>query len=225
MGRSRGFLVAFEGADGSGKSTQARLLVDRLKASGRDARLVKFPRYDSRAGEYVGRYLAGDFGDKENLSPHFVALLYALDRFDFARELDRLRASGAVVVLDRYKGSNLAHQAARFGSRKAQDQFIDWLLRVESPLPDPALTFFLDVPVGVSRSLLEGADRAAAYRRGASHDQHESDRVHLARTHAIYGRLSRRLKWVRVACVQRGRLRSPGDLADELLRRVVARAR
>jgi dTMP kinase len=99
----RGRLIAFEGGEASGKSTQARLLADAL-----DALLTCEP-----GGTEVGRriravVLAPDLGD---LDARAEALLMAADRAQHAREvLEPALARGTHVVTDRYAGSSLAYQ-------------------------------------------------------------------------------------------------------------------
>jgi dTMP kinase len=216
MARKKGLLVVFEGTDSSGKATQARLLADRLRAEGRGVELAGFPRYDSRFGILVGKYLAGDFGAKEDLSPYAVALLYAMDRLDFLARLDEWLSAGRVVVLDRYKASNLAHQSARFSKTSEQERFISWMELVESPLPEADLTFFLEMPEAAAQKLMEGIDRTAAYRGSQKRDQHESDLPYLRRTREIYKRLAARKKWVWISCVATGRIKAREEVAGEV---------
>ena len=216
--RKKGLLVVLEGTDSSGKATQARLLADRLHSEHLAVELASFPRYESRFGALVGKYLAGDFGAKEQLNPHAVAMLYAMDRFDFLQTLKAWLAEGKIVVLNRYKASNWAHQGARLVSVREQDEFIRWMMQVEDPLPEPDVTFFLEMPEALAQRLMDNCDRAAGYRQGVSRDQHESDLVHLRRTRGIYRRLSKRLKWIHVSCSFRGRVRDRLNVAADIWR-------
>jgi dTMP kinase len=212
----KGRLVVLEGTDSSGKATQARLLADRLRAEHFEVELASFPRYESRFGVLVGKYLAGDFGPKEQLDPHAVAMLYAMDRFDFFSTLNGWLVEGKIVVLNRYKASNWAHQGARFESSKQQDAFIRWMMQLEAPLPEADVTFFLEMPEVHAQALMENADRSADYRKGATRDQHESDVAYLKRTREIYARLCRRLDWIRISCVTSSAVRDRGVVADEI---------
>ena len=111
----RGKLIAIEGIDGSGKRTQLDLLAAALaKAEGRGSVYsTGFPQYDSWFGKMVGQFLNGDFGPLEDVDPHFTALLYAGDRFEAKPKLEAALSNGQIVLVDRYIGSNLAHQVAR----------------------------------------------------------------------------------------------------------------
>ena len=76
-------LIAIEGIDGSGKGTQAKLLLDRLLAANVSAALVSFPRYSlTHFGRTIGRFLNGEFGALNDVDPHLAATLYASDRFE-----------------------------------------------------------------------------------------------------------------------------------------------
>src|SRR6516164_6148555 len=107
---TRGLLIAIEGIDGSGKHTQAKLLEHSLRSLGHSVYSTGFPQYESWFGTMVGKFLNGDFGRLENIDPHFTALLYAGDRFEARQRLETALSSGKVVLIDRYIGSNLAHQ-------------------------------------------------------------------------------------------------------------------
>ena len=86
-------LIAIEGIDGSGKGTQAAILVDRLRAAGRRCELLSFPRYrETKFGSKIGDFLNGRFGQLDQVSPFLVSLLFAGDRFESKRVLIRALA-------------------------------------------------------------------------------------------------------------------------------------
>lgn len=191
-----GLLIAVEGTDSSGKATQAKLLVERLQRRGFVVELVSLPRYHEFFGSLVGKYLAGEFGSKEELPPEFVALLYSLDRYHAKNEWSKKLGLGITLVFDRYKASNLAHQAAKFLGKKEQDVFVQWLKVVEGRLPKESAMVFLNMPEAAAQKLMAGKDREKQYRQGQSKDQHESDVAYLRRTRDVYKRLARKEKWV-----------------------------
>lgn len=193
---TRGKLFVFEGTDSSGKATQAQLLVERLQRRGHVVELVGFPRYHAFFGGLIGKYLAGEFGPKETLSPEFVALLYTLDRYHFKNEIESKLEMGITLVFDRYRASNLAHQAARYSNRNDQEAFIKWLKTTEGRLPTETALVFLNMPEEAAQKLMAGIDRQKDYRKGQTKDQHESDVEYLHRTREVYKRLARKDKWV-----------------------------
>ena len=98
-----GYLIAFEGGEGSGKSTQARRLADRL---GRAAQLT-FEPGDSALGAEVRRLLLD--APELDISARAEALLMAADRAQHVIEVIRpALAAGRVVITDRYAGSSIA---------------------------------------------------------------------------------------------------------------------
>src|SRR5580704_15426600 len=107
-------LIAIEGIDGSGKGTQSRILVERLRQSGRKVELISFPRYEETFfGRLIGSFLNGQFGTLDQVHPVLVSLLFAGDRFESRPKLEKALATCDVVVLDRYVASNVAHQGAK----------------------------------------------------------------------------------------------------------------
>lgn len=186
-----GKLFVIEGADATGKHTQAELLVENLEKRGLDVVSVSFPRYGAFFGKLVKKYLSGGFGSLEEVPPEFAALLYSLDRYDARAEIEMHLSNGKVVVCDRYVASNVAHQAAKF-SGEEQQGFIEWVSSVESRLPKPALTIFLDLPVSVSLKLMQSREREK--------DLHELDPDYLEATRRVYLLLSGQKNWFRVDC-------------------------
>ena len=105
-----GVFIVFEGGDGVGKSTQARLLADWLQEQGHEV-VLTFEPGDTRAGAVMRQIvLDPDTGD---LSPRAETLLYAADKAHHVYEVVRPALDrGAVVVCDRYVDSMLAYQGA-----------------------------------------------------------------------------------------------------------------
>ena len=135
--RALGRLVAIEGIDGSGKRTQMDLLHGIIAAGegGQSVYSTAFPQYDSWFGKMVGQFLNGDFGPLDTVDPHFTALLYAGDRFEFKPRLESALQAGKIVLVDRYIGSNLAHQTARVAPEK-RAEFRRWIEHLEYGIYD-----------------------------------------------------------------------------------------
>src|SRR6266700_1456364 len=82
-------------------------------AGGHSVYSTGFPQYDSWFGRMVGQFLNGELGNLDAVDPHFSALLYAGDRFEAKPQMESALQEGKIVLVDRYIGSNLAHQTAR----------------------------------------------------------------------------------------------------------------
>lgn len=108
---AEGVFVVLEGGDGSGKSTQMALLVDRLRALGREVVTTREP-----GGTEVGAAIRALVLDGGALDPRTEALLIAADRAQHVFEVVRpALGRGAVVVSDRYVPSSLAYQGIARG--------------------------------------------------------------------------------------------------------------
>src|SRR6185437_3476871 len=121
-----GTFIVLEGSDGSGKKTQFKLLSERLKAVGYDVEAFDFPRYEEPSSHFVRRYLNGDYGPAAEISPYSASLFYALDRYEAAPLIRAEIQAGKVVLSNRYVGSNMAHQGAKFTSQAEQRGFFIW---------------------------------------------------------------------------------------------------
>ncbi len=154
-GTSAGLFVALEGGEGSGKSSQARLLADWLEAHGYEVVVTREP-----GATAVGTRLRELLLDRATaqLSPRAEALLYAADRAQHVAQVIRPGLErGAVVITDRYVDSSLAYQGA---GRTLSEREIRRLSRWATAGLAPDLTVLLDIDpqVGLARSVGE-ADR------------------------------------------------------------------
>jgi dTMP kinase len=226
--RPGGCLIVVEGSDGSGKGTQTRRLVRRLRAAGIPATRIEFPQYHrSFFGRMVAQYLRGEFGPAASVDARLASVLYAADRWEASARIRRLLAEGRVVVCDRYVDSNKAHQAAKLPPAQ-RARFMRWIDRLEYgalQLPKPDFTVFLHVPQPIATRLI-GAKRRRSYLNGKRRDAHEADRGHLRRAEQIYQRLARERAPNRgtvVECVERGRLLSRQEVACRIWAALQAR--
>lgn len=134
-----GLFVSFEGIDGSGKSTQARALADRLRAQGRDVVLTREPG-GSDGAEAIRRLLVE--GDPDRWSAETEILLFNAARRDHVEKTIRPALNaGAIVITDRFADSTRVYQgAARASLRPLVDQLHDLVIGIE-----PDLTFMIDM--------------------------------------------------------------------------------
>jgi dTMP kinase len=221
---NRGLLIAIEGIDGSGKHTQAKLLEHSLRSSGFSVHSTGFPQYDSWFGQMVGKFLNGDFGPLESLDPHFTALLYAGDRFEAKSQLESALCEGKVVLVDRYVGSNLAHQVARSPAEK-RAELLRWIEHLEYSiygLPRENLILYLRVPPREAQTLV--ARKPERSYTSARHDILETNLRHLEDAAEMYDMLSRSRPWATIQCfdAQRNAMRLPEEISSEMLEAVKA---
>lgn len=152
-----GFFITFEGIDGSGKSTQARALADRIRAAGQEVVLTREPG-GSPGAEAIRRLLVE--GDTDRWSPETEILLFTAARRDhLERTIEPALNAGKVVVSDRFADSTRVYQgAARADLRADVDLLHDRMIGRE-----PDLTFVIDMDpeAALSRGLARksGEDR------------------------------------------------------------------
>ncbi len=100
-------IIAVEGADKAGKHTQVMKIVDYLNNRGIATETLDFPQYNSYWGQFIKRYLKGDFGAIRDLPAEYTMLPYALDRQAHMPQIKQWVDMGKWVVLDRYTYSNV----------------------------------------------------------------------------------------------------------------------
>jgi dTMP kinase len=186
--------VTFEGVDGSGKSTQARLLADWLRSEGREVVLTREP-----GGTPVGERIRELLLHGEGMAPWAEAALFAAARAQLVDEVIRpALARGADVVSDRYLDSSLAYQGVARGLGVERVLELN-LLATSGLLPDR--TFLLALPPGDAEA--RRGDRPDRIEREGSAFAEDVDRAY---------REIARVFSKRVAVVDAGR--NPEDIAE-----------
>ena len=150
----RGRFIALEGLDGAGTTTQAALLVERLRAAGREAHLTREPS-DGPLGVLIRQILRGRLvaAGAQPVDAAAVALLFAADRLEHLQsEIVPRLAAGVDVVSDRYLASSLAYQGAELD--------LAWVAGINARARAPDVTVFLEVTprVAAARRTARGQD-------------------------------------------------------------------
>lgn len=215
--------IVLEGLDGAGKSTQVQRLRRLLDERGLRSEYIHFPRFDAPVyGELIARFLRGEFGGVNEVDPYLVALLFAGDRADAARQIRQWLSEGRAVVLDRYVWSNVGYQCAKLPAGEARERLARWILDLEfghNALPRPDVSLFLDVPFAFTeRKLTEaraGDDRR--YLQGAD-DIHEGSLDLQRRVREVYLATAAGDPSLQVVdcCDAAGRMESPDRIFDRI---------
>lgn len=172
--------VVIEGLDGSGKSTQLKLLTEYLEKEAVPYKYLHFPRLEEGVyGQLIARFLRGEMGANDQVDPYLVALIFAGDRADAASRIRHWMGEGYMVIVDRYVYSNIAFQGAKLEDPGESNRLRDWILEFEfghNNLPRPDINLYLNVPFEFTRQQLnmarDGEDRA--YLKG-ERDIHEEN--------------------------------------------------
>jgi len=145
---SAGRFITFEGIDGSGKSTQARLLAEALRGRGRDVVLTREPG-GSPGAEEIRRLVLE--GDPDRWSAETEILLFTAARRDhLERTINPALAAGQVVVCDRFADSTRMYQGLSRGDLRALvDQLHHLMIGRE---PDLTILIDMDPELGLSRA-------------------------------------------------------------------------
>lgn len=143
-----GLFISFEGIDGSGKSTQAKLLAKALEEAGLDVVLTREPGGSTGAEEIRSLVLEGD---PDRWSAETELLLFTAARRDhLERLINPALAEGKIVITDRFADSTRMYQGTRSGDlRNMVDQLHELVIGRE-----PDLTFLIDMDpdIGLSRA-------------------------------------------------------------------------
>ena len=151
----RGKFITFEGCEGSGKSTQIRLLSEKLTAAGVDFIVTREP-----GGSDVAEQIRKIILDGKNVSmcDECEALLYAAARIQHLKEIvEPALAAGKLVVCDRYVDSSLAYQGA---ARGLGEKYISDINSVALNSYPPDLTVFLNISPEKAFERKHGADKS-----------------------------------------------------------------
>ncbi|PWU06538.1 MAG: dTMP kinase [Verrucomicrobia bacterium] len=141
----RGILISFEGSEGSGKTTQIRLLASHLEQNGREIVVTREPG-GTAVGEEI-RHLLKHAGSGSTIFPETELLLFAASRAQLVRELliPALKEN-RIVLCDRFLDSTTVYQGAARQMSTTPVQIIN-TFAVGDLLPD--LTIIIDVPASI----------------------------------------------------------------------------
>lgn len=215
----KGKLIVIDGGDGSGKSTQSELLIDYLKKYHVKAKYMDFPRYyTSFHGRIVARFLAGEFGRLDEVSPYLASLAYALDRAGAKEEMDEWLSQGGTIISNRYATSSMAHQGAKLPSTKRKE-FVEWLDELEykvHKIPREDIVVYLYVPwkIGLELTKKKGERRYI----GNGQDIAEKDVQHRIETEKMYLQLAKdRKNWILINCVHNGAMPPKEEIHQKII--------
>ncbi len=222
MSLERGKIIVIEGTDCSGKETQSKRLVERLKEDGKKVVQLSFPCYDTPTGKIVGGPYLGKpeigesyFGEEAlTLDPKITCLYFAADRKYNMTKVNEYLDDGYYVILDRYVTSNLAHQGGKIKDQKERYKIYSWIDKLEYDLlelPKPDITIFLHVPYEYAKELKKNR---------ANLDIHEKSEDHLRNAERSYLEIASIYNWYRVECIRDNKLRTIEDISDEIYEKI-----
>jgi len=211
-----GKLIVIEGTDGSGKSTQFRLMSEHLEKDGITFKHLVFPRYTEESSALIRMYLGGQFGTKpSDVNAYAASSFYAVDRYaSYKMDWGKWYEDGGLVLSDRYTTSNAVHQASK-EKGEDRDRFLQWLYDFEYEklgLPRPDLTIYLDVPTDYTEKLLRHREADT----NTKADIHEKDMQYLATCRETGRAAAAYYGWTVINCVKDGAMRTMEDIHEEI---------
>lgn len=211
-----GKLIVIEGTDGSGKSTQFRMLSQHLEQDNIAFKHLVFPRYKEESSALIRMYLGGAFGDKpSDVNAYAASAFYAVDRYaSYKMDWGKWYEEGGLVLSDRYTTSNAVHQASK-ETGDARDAYLKWLYEFEYDklgLPRPDLTIYLDVPTDFTEKMLRSREQAT----NTQADIHEKDMAYLATCRETGRAAAQYYGWTVIQCVKDGQMRTIEDIHNEI---------
>ncbi len=212
-----GKLIVIEGLDGSGKSTQLKLLYENLVKNGIDCKTVSFPDYESPSSTLVKMYLKGDFGNKpDDVNAFAASTFYCVDRYaSFKANWGKYYLDGGTVVAGRYTTSNAVHQCSKLPESE-WEAFLEWLYNFEYnkvSIPKPDKVIFLDMPIEVSQKLLTGRYSGDESKK----DIHECDTEYLSRCRKAALFTAKYSDWEIISCAENGQARTIESISKDVL--------
>ena len=169
---TKGKVIVIEGTDKAGKTTQSRMLLETLKASGKVCVIIDFPDYTTPIGMEIRAFLDG----KRDYPPEAKHLLFSANRWEKKKEIESMVENGTIVVMNRYWQSNLA-----YGTANGMDE--GWLMRLDKGLPKEDIVLLILV------------NPATSAKRAETQDAFEADKKLAERAYKNYLKLAKRFKW------------------------------
>ena len=216
-----GKLIVLEGIDGSGKSTQFKMLCKKLEERGAEFKKLVFPQYSEPSSALIKMYLGGEFGtDPGDVNAYAASAFYAVDRFaSYAKGWKDYYAGDGLLLCDRYTTSNAIHQASKVPEAK-RGEFFKWLYDFEfglMELPKPDAVIYMDVPLEVA----VGQMRKREAETHTTGDIHETDNVYLAKCCECARQAAAFYGWKKIECTRGGIMRGAEDISEEVLKYVL----
>lgn len=220
---SKGKFFVIDGTDGSGKGTQCRLTIERLKKEGYNIMEVDFPQYGQKSAALVEEYLNGKFGDFDEVDAYQASIFYACDRFAASKEMKEHLEKGGLILGNRYVSSNQIHQSSKIEDKEELDKFLTWLDDLEFNIfniPKPEKVIFLNMPYALGQELVKkkSSEERGYIENEDKVDIHEASADHMSHAYNRACELVERYDyWTEVKSVdEKGNLRTIEDINEEV---------
>ena len=215
-----GKLIVIEGTDGSGKSTQFRLLTQRLESENIAFQKIVFPQYSEPSSALIRMYLGGEFGtNPSDVNAYAASSFYAIDRYASYKKIwGQWYEQGGLVVCDRYTTSNAVHQTPKL-PKEERRKFLDWLFDFEYRLlglPQPDRVLYLDLPTELSEQMMRHREQVTHTKA----DIHERNEAYLRACRESDAMVVEYGGWTRIDCARDGAPRTVEDIHRDVMEKL-----
>jgi dTMP kinase len=193
-----GVLIAVEGVDIAGKSSQVDELAKRFSLSGEDVVVIHFPAYDTPSGQAIRAILDGYHPLTVTDNPYEVQALYMVNRYEQQMRIEHALMTGKVVICDRYMYSGIV-----YGVTGGIEE--DWLFQGQHSLVKPDISILLEIT-------------EEEYKRRSSEkdlDSYESNLQYIRSCMNLYNQYATAEDWIKVNGVG-----EKDDIADSIFEKV-----
>ena len=223
---AKGKLIVIDGIDGSGKTTQIKLLIKHLKKDGHKVKLIDFPEYYSNFfGKFIGHCLSEQYYNWTHIHPKIASIVYAADRFESKDKIIKWLKEGNIVIADRYETTNQIHQGGKIANAKKRQAFIEWLAEMEYEvfkIPRPDNVFYLSLPLDIVLKLIKERNKNSS--RNYLHtkkDVHEKDIKFLENSRKSALWLAKTQKgWIKINCEKDGTIDTRENIHQKIYEQV-----
>lgn len=216
MENIKGKIIVIEGLDGSGKNTQAKLLLNTLSEK-MSVKKLSFPDYDSESSTLIKMYLSGEFGsDPMDVNAYAASAFYAVDRIaSYLKIWQEDYKNGMNFVFDRYTTSNAVYMLSKLKDEE-KSEYLNWLTDFEynkMGLPKPDKVIYLDMPTEISQKLMSKRYEGDESKK----DLHEKnvDFLRVCRENALFA--ANVLGWTVIPCSDGKEPYTIEDIAQKVL--------
>jgi len=220
----KGKLIVIAGTDGSGKGTQVKLLVEKLKKNDYDVEVVDFPQYGQKSAALVEEHLNGKFGSAEEVGPYIASIFYACDRYAASFQMRKWLEEGKIIVSNRYVSANVGHQGGKIKDIKERNKYLDWLFDLEFnifKIPKPDKNILLYMPPEIGQKLVDQKDLREYIENNKKRDIYEENLKHLMDAADAYLYAAEKYNWDKIDCAPNGELRTIENISEEVWERVM----